>query len=195
MNSNSYLHPPGHETKVLVHACCAVCACSIIEALLENGIMPTIHFCNDNIYPQKEYEIRKNEIIRYTRKLGITFIEEDYEPERWSKAVEGHEKDPERGERCGLCFKMRLTKTAEYAKQKGFKLFTSSLGISRWKDFDQVTEAGRAVASLYPGVSYWEQNWRKNGGSEKMARISKHEDFYRQKYCGCKLSQGYAFNH
>jgi predicted adenine nucleotide alpha hydrolase (AANH) superfamily ATPase len=67
-------------------------------------------------------------------------------------------------------------------------VFTSSLGISRWKDFDQVTRAGQKAASLFPGLSYWGYNWRKLGGSNRMIEIAKEEQFYRQQYCGCVYS-------
>jgi len=96
--------------------------------------------------------------------------------------------DEERGERCSLCFEMRFVKTADYARKNGFNVITSCLGISRWKDFDQVTQAGIKAASLFPGVTYWEYNWRKKGGSQRMYKIAKEETFYQQQYCGCVYS-------
>jgi predicted adenine nucleotide alpha hydrolase (AANH) superfamily ATPase len=60
---------PGGVEKVLLHTCCAPCSGAIIEAMLNSGIEPVIYYCNPNIYPQEEYEIRKNECSRYAEKL------------------------------------------------------------------------------------------------------------------------------
>ncbi|MEI8301370.1 MAG: epoxyqueuosine reductase QueH, partial [Chlamydiota bacterium] len=171
-----------------LHSCCAPCSGSVIEMLHKAGLELVIFFYNPNIHPQKEYEIRKNENIRYAEKLGITFVDADYDPDNWFTMAKGHEWDPERGARCGKCFKMRFIKTAEYAAAHGIEVITSCLGISRWKDFDQVTKAGIEAASLFPGVCYWDFNWRKDGGSARMYEISKEEQFYQQQYCGCIYS-------
>ncbi|MBI4353310.1 MAG: epoxyqueuosine reductase QueH [Candidatus Omnitrophica bacterium] len=184
----SELVPPNGERKVLLHSCCAPCSGSVIEDIHQAGIDLAIFFYNPNIHPQKEYQIRKEENIRYAEKMGIPFVDADYDTDRWFHVTSGHETDPERGERCGLCFDMRFVEAAEYAAGHGFKVFTSCLGISRWKDFDQVTRAGIKAASLFPGISYWAYNWRKKGGSERMIRIAKEEGFYQQQYCGCVYS-------
>lgn len=180
--------PPNGVKNVLLHSCCAPCSGSVLEMIHENGIDLTIYFYNPNIHPQKEYEIRKNENIRFAKKLGIPFIDADYDPENWFEIATGHEMDPERGQRCTKCFEMRFVKTAHYAANNGFSVITSCLGISRWKDFEQVTQAGIKAASLFPGITYWGFNWRKNGGSSRMYEIAKEEEFYQQQYCGCVYS-------
>ncbi|MFA5167868.1 MAG: epoxyqueuosine reductase QueH [Candidatus Omnitrophota bacterium] len=182
------LQAPNNEKKVLLHCCCAPCSCSIIRRMIESGIEPTVYFYNPNIYPKEEYEYRKKEVLRYIQKMKAPFVDADYEIDGWLEAIQGHEEDVERGKRCTICFEMRLGKTAAYAAQNGFKVFTTSLGISRWKDFDQVNRAGKRAASLFPGLVYWDQNWRLYGGQEQMERISKEENFYRQRYCGCRYS-------
>lgn len=156
--------------------------------MLDRGIDVTVFFYNPNIYPQNEYEHRKSEVIRYVQKLGVPFVDADYDDARWLEMTRGHEEEPERGERCSLCFEMRLRRTAAYAAKEGFRIFTTSLGISRWKDFEQVTRAGKRAAGLFPGVVYWEHNWRLQGGTEQMERIAQEEKFYRQRYCGCLYS-------
>jgi len=174
--------------KVLLHSCCAPCSGSVIEDMHKEGLNLTIYFYNPNIHPQKEYMMRKSENIRYAEKMKIPFIDADYDTDNWFELTKGHEMDPERGERCSMCFEMRFVKTAQYASENGFRHITSCLGISRWKDFDQVTEAGKKAASLYPGVTYLEYNWRKKGGSQRMYEIAKDENFYAQQYCGCVYS-------
>ncbi|KIE58158.1 hypothetical protein A946_08175 [Methylacidiphilum kamchatkense Kam1] len=181
------LVPPGGVDKVLLHSCCAPCSAEIMDAIIASGIHLTVFFYNPNIHPRVEYEIRKNENIRFAKKRGIEFVDADYDKDRWFERVKGLEWEPERGKRCTVCFDMRMERTALYAYEHGFKVFSSSLGISRWKDFDQVTSAGIRAASRY-GLEYWSYNWRKKGGSERMILISKEENFYQQLYCGCIYS-------
>jgi predicted adenine nucleotide alpha hydrolase (AANH) superfamily ATPase len=188
MTSSFNLQTPNNEKKVLLHSCCAPCSCSILRQMITSGIEPTVYFYNPNIYPKEEYEHRKKEVVRYAQKMKIPFVDADYEIDGWLEAVQGHEEDIERGKRCALCFEMRLGKTAAYAAENGFKVFTTSLGISRWKDLEQVNHAGRRAASLFPGLIYWDHNWRLYGGQEQMERISTEENFYRQNYCGCIYS-------
>ena len=99
----------------MLHACCAPCSAPILESLGNQGIKPTIFYYNPNIYPLAEYQKRRDEIVKYTAKLGIDLIEGDYNHDEWLAAVKGHEHEPERGSRCLLCFKMRLKATAEAA--------------------------------------------------------------------------------
>lgn len=179
------LEPPHPHQKILLHACCAPCCCSILSAMRESGLNVTVYFYNPNVHPAEEYEIRKKEVIRYAYKWGVPFVDADYDSNRWFDLTRGLENEPERGRRCDLCFGMRLSRAAEYAHQHGFKILTSSLGISRWKDFDQVTAAGIRAVQAFPELTYWTHPWRKKGGSQRMVEISKEENFYRQFYCGC----------
>lgn len=187
------IQAPMGEKTVLLHTCCAPCSSAIIEAMMNNGITPVIYYCNPNIYPQEEYEIRKNECTRYARSLGLEIVDADYDHEAWLEAIKGMEDEPERGGRCLKCFKLRLLRTAEYAMQRGIKVITTTLASSRWKSLDQINKAGlwacnelqrRSGAS----VIWWNQNWRKGGLQERRLQIIKEYDFYNQLYCGCEFS-------
>ena len=179
---------PGGHRKVLLHSCCASCSGELMEAMRASGIDFTVFFYNPNIHPQAEYELRKHENIRFADKFGIAFVDADYDPDNWFARVKGLEHEPERGQRCTLCFDMRLERTALYAHEHGFAVMTSSLGISRWKNLQQVNGCGLRAAARYPGLSYWDHNWRKDGGAARTIEISKRENFYRQQYCGCVYS-------
>ncbi|MDC9598366.1 epoxyqueuosine reductase QueH [Xenorhabdus anantnagensis] len=179
--------PNGHQ-KVLLHSCCAPCSGEVMEAMLASGIDFTIFFYNPNIHPLKEYELRKNENIRFAEQMGIPFVDADYDRDNWFERAKGMENEPERGIRCTMCFDMRFERTALYAHEHGFPVITSSLGISRWKNMQQINECGVRAASRYPDLMYWEYNWRKGGGSSRMIEISKREEFYQQEYCGCVYS-------
>jgi predicted adenine nucleotide alpha hydrolase (AANH) superfamily ATPase len=189
-NSDYLLEIPQEfgDNKVLMHSCCAPCAGDLMERMIASKIDLTIFFYNPNIHPKKEYEIRKNENIRFAEKLGIPFIDADYDVQNWFTRAKGLEYSPERGERCTKCFDMRFERTALYAYENGFKVITSSLGISRWKNMDQINECGIRASKNYDGVNYWTYNWRKAGGAERMYKIAKKEEFYKQEYCGCIFS-------
>ena len=182
------LTPPISDNKVLLHTCCAPCCGEVIQAMQASGITVTLFFYNPNIHPIKEYEYRKLENIRYAEKNNISFIDADYDVDRWFDRIKGLENEPERGERCTKCFDMRFERTALYAHEHGFRTFTSSLGISRWKDFNQINGCGERAADRYSDLHYWTVNWRKRGGSERMYKIAKEENFYKQEYCGCVYS-------
>jgi epoxyqueuosine reductase len=179
--------PDGIE-QVLLHSCCAPCSGEVMEAMVASGLKLTIYFYNPNIHPRAEYELRKEENIRFAEKMGLPFIDADYDSDQWFARVKGLEWEPERGARCTSCFDMRFERTALYAHEHGFELFTSCLGISRWKDMAQINGCGHRAAARYPKLQYWDYNWRKAGGSNRMIEISKRENFYQQEYCGCIYS-------
>ena len=182
------LDPPNKEKNILLHSCCAPCACEIIEALVASDITPIIFFYNPNIHPRNEYEIRKEENIRFAEQLNLKFIDVDYDTDSWFERIKGLEYEPERGERCTQCFDMRFERTALYAYEHDFKLISSTLAISRWKDMKQINDCGERAAQRYNDIIYWTINWRKKGGSQRMIEISKNENFYQQEYCGCIYS-------
>lgn len=179
---------PNNETKLLLHSCCAPCSGEVMEALIASGIDFTIYFYNPNIHPVKEYELRKQENIEFAEKHNIPFVDADYDMDNWFKRIKGLEMEPERGKRCTACFDMRFERTALYAYEHGFNVISSSLGISRWKDMNQINGCGERAAARYDGMTYWTYNWRKQGGSARMIEISKREEFYMQEYCGCAYS-------
>ncbi|MGI4775444.1 MAG: epoxyqueuosine reductase QueH [Janthinobacterium lividum] len=187
MNNKEY-EVPGGNNEVLIHSCCAPCSGEIMEKMVDAGIELTIFFYNPNIHPKKEYEIRKDENIRFAKKMNIPFIDADYDVQNWFARAKGMEQEPERGIRCSMCFDMRFERTALYAYENQFKVITSSLGISRWKDMNQINESGLKAASHYEGITYWTYNWRKDNGSARMYEIAKRENFYKQEYCGCIYS-------
>lgn len=156
--------------------------------LRDSHLNVTVFFYNPNIDPVAEYEKRKAEVIRFATKLNIAFVDADYEPDVWSKRVKGLEQEPERGLRCQKCFDLRMERTAHFAQENGFAVFATTLAASRWKDQQQVNTAGLLAAQSHPGLTFWAQDWRKAGGSQLMETISRQENFYRQKYCGCCYS-------
>ncbi len=112
----------------------------------------------------------------------------DYDKDNWFERVKGLEDEPERGARCTECFDMRFERSALFAKENNFGVYATTLGISRWKDMNQINASGTRSAERYDDVTYWDFNWRKQGGASRMIEISKREEFYQQEYCGCVYS-------
>lgn len=200
MSKSSSIIVPESCTKVLLHACCAPCSSAIVEWLMAHKIEPVIFYFNPNIYPQEEYEIRKNESKRHAASLGIEWIDADrfrtgasqpcgYGHEEWRQAVCGLKHEPERGKRCEACFYHRLVVTARKAQELGIPFFATTLASSRWKNLDQINRAGEMAAqTVGNAVHFWPQNWRKDGLQERRNQLLKEYDFYNQTYCGCEFS-------
>lgn len=187
------IQAPMGEKTVLLHTCCAPCSGAIIEAMLHSGITPVIYYCNPNIFPKEEYEIRKAECTRYAESLGLEIVDADYDHENWLEQMKGLENEPERGGRCLKCFRLRLLRTAIYAAQRGIKVITTTLASSRWKSLDQINEAGswacgQVTTENGSPVIWWDRNWRKDGLQERRQQIIRENDFYNQLYCGCEFS-------
>ncbi len=188
---------PEGLTDVLLHACCAPCSSAIVEWMLAHGVRPVIFYFNPNIWPREEYDIRKNESKRLAESLGIRWIDGDYDHEEWREDVclMGQKAglgdmtaEPERGNRCELCFRLRLTETARKAKELGILYFTTTLASSRWKSLEQINRAGEEAQNNVPGTLFWSQNWRKGGLQERRNQLLKEYGFYNQLYCGCEFS-------
>lgn len=188
MNKYHELTLPNKANKLLLHSCCAPCSSAIMELLLANNINYTVFFYNPNIHPTEEYELRKNENLRFANKYNIPFVDLDNNQEEWFKATKHLAAEPERGKRCTICFNLRLEHAAIYCVQNNFTVFTSSLGISRHKDMTVINNCGINVAARYNNLTYWTYDWRKVCSPQLMAEISQQENFYRQKYCGCVFS-------
>lgn len=191
-SEDSYQRPvletPRDARRLLLHSCCAPCAGEVMEAVRASGIDFAVYFYNPNIHPVAEYELRKQENIRFCEQMDVPFIDADYDSDNWFARVHGLEQEPERGRRCMVCFDMRFERTALYASDHGFPLISSTLGISRWKNMEQINDSGVRAANRYDDVTYWTINWRKKGGSQRMIEISRREGFYQQEYCGCVYS-------
>ena len=110
----------------------------------------------DNTFKQKIQEENK----QYCKRIGVEFIDCDYDADNWYSRMKGMEYDPERGQRCTECFDMRMERTALYAHEHGFHAIATTNSTSRWKDMKQVDESGYRCAARYEGLKYWSYNWQ-----------------------------------
>jgi len=154
--------PPPGVSKVLLHSCCAPCSGAMVEEMISSNELElvVVFFYNPNIHPRREYEIRKEENKNYCKRIGVEFVDCDYDPDNWYERMKGMEYDPERGRRCSECFDMRMERTALYAYENGFHAIATTNSTSRWKDMKQVDESGFRAATKYEGLVYWSYNWQ-----------------------------------
>ena len=169
----------------LLLSCCAPCSCAVIKKLAEDGKSFSVLFYNPNIRPEAEYRKRCEENKRVCEKYGVEFVELEYDNERWCELTKGLEHLPERKERCSICFAMRLKRAFEYARENGFDGVASVLGVSRYKDLNQVNKVAYEEAEK-AGLSYIEIEGRKGGMQELRNELIKELNLYSQEYCGCK---------
>ena len=173
--------------KVVLHACCAVCAGYPSRLLKDLGYEVEILFYNPNISPLEEYDRRKNELIRFceNENIPLTIIDEDNSI--YYNYVVGLEKEPEKGARCEKCFELRLDKTALLAKEKDAVFFCTTLSISPHKNFNQIKTVAQKISQKH-NIQYLEMDFKKKNGFKLTNDIAKDYNFYRQDYCGCEFS-------
>ncbi|MEE0801149.1 MAG: epoxyqueuosine reductase QueH [Gemmiger sp.] len=186
------LERDGQHPALLLHACCAPCSSATLERLVRHFEV-TILYYNPNIAPPEEYHRREAELERFVRdagyaELGIRVVELSYNPQEFYDAVRGLENEPERGERCTVCYRLRLEQAARYASEHGFPWFTTTLSISPVKDPVRLNTIGCELAERY-GLHYLQSEFRKKDGYKRSLALSAQYGLYRQDYCGCIFSK------
>jgi predicted adenine nucleotide alpha hydrolase (AANH) superfamily ATPase len=181
----------GERPRLLLHVCCAPCSSYVLE-YLSRYFSITLLFYNPNISPRNEYDLRLEELYRLTKDMGlsedVSFVECDYEPERFYEIAKGLESLPEGGERCKKCYELRLSKSAQVAAHLGFDYFTTTLSISPYKNAEWLNDIGKAQGELY-GIKYLFSDFKKRNGYKRSCELSQKYGLYRQDYCGCIYSK------
>jgi hypothetical protein len=174
---------PVEGESVLLHVCCAPCATYTVKRLRALGAEVTGHWFNPNIHPYSEHERRREALVRYAQEIDLpTIWEEGYEMPAFFQAVVGHERF---GERCAICYRLRLERTAQRAAEKGVGFFTTTLLISPYQDQECIREIGEACAKEH-GVRFYFENFRQ--GFAEHYRLAREHDLYMQHHCGCIYS-------
>ena len=198
--------------KVFMHACCAPCSSYCLLALRDVASLG-VYYYNPNITLSEEYEYRYSEIKRligiyndnpdrvlsedcrqvdinnsYVNRNYINIIDVPYEPQLFMEKTKGFETCPERGERCSICFDLRLRKTAEEAKKHGYDFFATTLTLSPLKNADVINAIGERISSEV-GIAYLPTDFKKKNGYKMSIELSKEFNLYRQNYCGCIFSK------
>lgn len=180
----------GRVPELLLHSCCAPCSSYCLE-YLSDYFNITVFYFNPNI-EDEEFDRRYNEQVRLVSELKTKYpvrvVKGDHDTERYYNAVSGHESDPEGGERCRICFELRLEEAARYANENGFDYFTTTLSISPLKNALVLNSIGEKMSEKY-GVRYLYSDFKKKNGYLRSIELSKEHSLYRQDYCGCVFSK------
>ena len=175
---------------LLLHACCAPCSSAVLEYLYENFNI-TLFFYNPNISPESEFNYRLEELKRLIVEMNFRDIEivvPDYDNNEFEELAKGLEDLPEGDKRCKKCYHLRLMKTAEYAKEKGFDYFTTTLSVSPYKNAQLLNEIGGELEKEYE-TPYLYSDFKKKEGYKRSCELSREYNLYRQNYCGCIYSK------
>lgn len=178
---------------LLLHACCAPCASSVLLVLVPYFEI-TVFFYNPNIEPEQEFTYRLRELERLLVQMELTdvsVIAPPYDAIEFETLAKGKENLPEGGARCHDCYSLRLNKTAAYAKEKGFDYVTTTLSVSPYKNAAWLNEIGKAAAEEH-GVRYLVSDFKKGEGYKRSCELSAKFNLYRQNFCGCKYSRRQA---
>jgi predicted adenine nucleotide alpha hydrolase (AANH) superfamily ATPase len=168
--------------KVLIHVCCAHCAAYTAEYWRQQGYDVGGLWYNPNIHPFTEHQQRLESMKSLAQEIELPLIiTEGYDMVEYFRRVAGHET-----ERCRYCFDLRLTRTAETAREKGFNAFTTTLLISPQQKHELIQETGNRVAGEQ-GVEFLYTDLRKRYSDSR--HITKPMNLYRQQYCGCIYSE------
>jgi len=171
---------------VLVHICCSVDSHYFLQRMQEEYPKETLvgFFYDPNIHPYSEYKLRLLDVEYSCKKLGIELIEGPYALEEWLKLVKGLENEPEKGDRCTVCFDNRLETSVKKAIELGHDKFTTTLLISPKKSQDKLEIIGKNLSTLYD-CEFIFKDYRSGNGVEMQGKEVKTNNLYRQNYCGC----------
>ena len=171
---------------MIAHLCCSVDAGYFLKRLKEDFPNEKIigYFYDPNIHPYSEFKLRSLDTKRICEKLGIEYVEGDYNYEEWLMAVNGLEFEPEKGSRCSVCFDFTLENSARFAKKIGDNKITTSLLMSPMKSHEQLEKVGKVIKRKY-GIDFIIVDYRKKGGTQAQQEFAKQNQMYRQDYCGC----------
>jgi len=168
--------------KIFLHVCCAPDLTISFERLLTQGYQPKTFFYNPNIYPEKEYNKRKKELIKLSNKWGFEIVDDNYDPKIFYSKIKNNLNN-----RCEECIKFRLEESAKKAKELNFDFYSTTLLASPRKSHSTIKKWGDYFADYY-GIKFLYVNFRSNNGVKRASEICRTYDIYRQKYCGCSYS-------
>jgi len=167
---------------VLLHVCCGPCATYVVKSLRDRALEVTAFWYNPNVHPFREHQLRLEAMQTFAAAADLPLIvAEGYDMVEYFRSVVGHE-----SERCPTCYRMRLTKTAEIASERGIDAFTTTLLISPYQKHEVIRRLGEELAGRV-GIRFHYEDFRP--GFRESHRLSRELSLYHQKYCGCVYSE------
>ena len=179
------------KKKLLLHSCCGPCS-SYVISYLTNYFDITILYYNPNIYHYDEYLKRKQEQIKLINEIdcsnNLDIMDCDYDNDLYEKCIIGLENEPERGNRCMVCYNLRMEKTAKMAKECNYDYFCTTLSVSPYKNSEWINKIGEKLQNKY-NINWLYSDFKKKDGYKQSILLSKKYNLYRQDYCGCIYSK------
>ena len=179
------------KPRLLLHSCCAPCSSYVLEYLSAYFDI-TVFYFNPNISPESEYVKRVNEVKRLIAEMPscsqVRFMEGRYEPQEFYSCAKGLEEEPEGGERCLKCFRLRLKEAARAAKEINADYVCTTLTISPLKNADNLNRIGKEEAEKL-GIKWLPSDFKKKNGYKRSIELSDEYNLFRQNYCGCVFSK------
>ena len=172
--------------KLLLHACCAPCASSVVN-LLKDCFEIELYYYNPNIYPKEEYFKRLNELYKLGEIYGLEVTDGGYDENIFKEWARGLESEREGGARCSVCIDKRIEKTAFEAKKRGAQFFCTTLSVSPHKNAAVINESGERYEKER-GIKWLYSDFKKREGFKISVELSEKYGLYRQNYCGCEFS-------
>ncbi len=195
-NFNMEIEKLPYGQSIAVHCCCAPCT-SVVLLTLAKQFKLYLYFYNPNLDSFEEYNKRLSDlqefVVKVNKKLTeienaffVEVIDGGYNSLDFYNAIKGNEDCPEGGQRCEICYALRLKKTIEWAKQNDIKYIVTSLTLSPQKNAEKINEIGNNFSDNK--TIYLASNFKKKNGYLNSIRFSKLYNLYRQNYCGCVFS-------
>lgn len=182
----------GKTVTLLLHACCAPCACFPLELLADNFDI-TLYYNNSNIYPMSEYQLRLKELVEYieginkTRRIPIKLLVPTYNNVEYNMFLGTcRATTKEGGVGCFSCYEKRMREGYAFAQAHSFDYYATVMSISRQKNSQVLNEIGEKLSQEFPNTKFLYADFKKKGGQQRRDELSK--DMYRQQYCGCVYS-------
>ena len=180
----------GRRSRVLLHVCCGPCSSAVLEYLTQYFEL-TLLWYNPNIYPEAEFEKRYDTLLKLIGDMGlsdrVSVLREEYRSGEYYARVRGLEAEPEGGQRCTECFRLRLEEAAKIAAARGFDYFCTTLTLSRHKDAVRINSIAEEIAQA-AGVTWLPSDFKKRDGENRSIELCEQYHVYRQLYCGCEYS-------
>ena len=165
---------------MLLHCCCAHCTAFVIEHWRRQGYEVSGLWYNPNIHPFSEHQRRLEAMQTLAREMDMSLeVVGGFDMPFYFRRVVGDEAN-----RCRHCFDLRLSRTAEMARERSIDAFSTSLLISPHQQHETLRQVGDKIAG---DVEFAYADLRKRYSESR--HLTRGLDLYRQQYCGCLYSE------
>jgi len=174
------------KTPLLLHICCGPCGVAFTEGIIAEGFAPALLWYNPNIHPYMEYRHRRTSAVDFAGFTGLPInADEKYGLKEFLSNTMSNEQD-----RCAWCYRTRLERTAQYAIENGYGIFSTALLASPYQDFESICRFGTQTAKKYD-LQFIVKDFRV--GYRTAMDKARKMGLYMQKYCGCIFSEEERF--